>query len=188
MKPLIQTRLDHPFGNCYGTSIFSIFELDPSVIPEIPKDDEKVREYHKKYCNDESCSWTINELRDSYWHGMWSDWFLANNLTKISIPYHKLESYVWCGFKAYHLMNGRSPRDPEGNRGTNERAMYHTVVGKNGLIWHDPHPSGKGLLTIDSIEFIIPSDPSQPILQGYNLDLVKRKFVDSTLSSEVKLS
>ncbi len=49
-----------------------------------------------------------------------------------SLMYHLVE-----GQEVYHYISGPSPR---GN------ALYHAVVGMNGLVAHDPHPSREGLL------------------------------------------
>lgn len=183
MIRLIQTKLNSPYGNCYGTSIFSIFELDPKFMPLLPENDEEVIQHHLRGCEKpETCHYTIEDKRNEYWHWMWDKFFKENNLTKISIEYSKLPGYAWQGIKAYHIINGRSPRDPEGNRGSDGRAMLHSVVGYSGLIWHDPHPSGTGLLSIDSFEYIVPADPAKPVLEGY------KKLVDSAASGEIQSS
>lgn len=47
----------------------------------------------------------------------------------------------------YHIMNGYAPR-----------GYRHSVVGYQGVMIHDPHPNGKGLITIDSWHIIHPID------------------------------
>lgn len=49
----------------------------------------------------------------------------------------------------WHLMNGQSPRNSEHG---------HAVVGWNGEIAHDPHPSRAGLVKVHDYEFLIPVD------------------------------
>jgi hypothetical protein len=43
---------------------------------------------------------------------------------------------VWAEDAIHHIISGPSPRDPAG---------HHAVVGRNGQILHDPHPSRAGL-------------------------------------------
>lgn len=46
-----------------------------------------------------------------------------------------LEDHRVSGTDTYHLMSGLSPR-----------GISHMVVGRNGEVFHDPHPSRAGLL------------------------------------------
>jgi len=46
--------------------------------------------------------------------------------------------------KGYHILGGPGPR-----------GCGHAVVGFNGMMVHDPHPSGEGLLKIEDYTFII---------------------------------
>lgn len=48
----------------------------------------------------------------------------------------------------YHIVCGKSARGP------------HAVVGHGGEIVHDPHPSRGGLISKDSICFLVPLDPA----------------------------
>src|SRR3954462_14709277 len=43
-----------------------------------------------------------------------------------------IEDHLVVGRNVYHLISGQSPRDP---------TIGHMVVGLNGAICHDPHPS-----------------------------------------------
>lgn len=40
--------------------------------------------------------------------------------------------------------------------GMTERGLMHAVVGRNGKVYHDPHPSRAGLLSATHMEFLIP--------------------------------
>lgn len=44
--------------------------------------------------------------------------------------------FGWAEDAIYHGIGGKSPRNPAG---------HHAVVGRNGQIFHDPHPSRAGL-------------------------------------------
>jgi len=45
-------------------------------------------------------------------------------------------AFLWADDVIYHLISGPSPRNPGGT---------HAVVGQNGLVHFDPHPSRAGL-------------------------------------------
>ena len=49
--------------------------------------------------------------------------------------------------RGYAIASGPSPR------GTN---IQHAVVVKDGELWHDPHPSRAGVLSIETYEVLIP--------------------------------
>lgn len=44
--------------------------------------------------------------------------------------------FSWSEDAVYHGIGGVSPRDPNG---------HHAVVGRNGQVFHDPHPTRDGL-------------------------------------------
>lgn len=48
----------------------------------------------------------------------------------------KLEYHIKDGVDVYHYMSGPSPR---------RKGLYHAVVGLNGNLFFDPHPSRQGL-------------------------------------------
>jgi hypothetical protein len=50
-------------------------------------------------------------------------------------------------FEGYHLICGVGPRTQLGIDGITPFPLWHCVVGFNGKIIHDPHPSRAGLLT-----------------------------------------
>lgn len=55
-------------------------------------------------------------------------------------------------FPGYCLIMGESPRDTKIN---------HQVIYKNGLLVHDPHPSGGGIVNIKEVMLLVPLDPSR---------------------------
>jgi len=40
--------------------------------------------------------------------------------------------------------------------GPSQRGVKHMVIWQNGKIYHDPHPSNDGLLSVDYWEYLIP--------------------------------
>lgn len=47
--------------------------------------------------------------------------------------------------------------------GDTSRGLPHSVIFKDGKLWHDPHPSHEGLSKIDSIDILYPLNPLLPI-------------------------
>lgn len=45
-----------------------------------------------------------------------------------------------------YIADGPSPRGP----------FMHAVLHKNGELWHDPHPSGAGLVEVRGYSFLVP--------------------------------
>lgn len=43
--------------------------------------------------------------------------------------------------------------------GRSSRGVLHSVIVRNGVLWHDPHPSREGLTTLAHYEVLIPSIP-----------------------------
>lgn len=129
------------------------------MIPEGEEADKMIR---AKYDPEgKNTHWDIDDFRNAWWWDMWAEWFTANNLVSIRMEYHKFSKYDRDMFKGFHLLNGVSPRDREKGK------RLHTVVGRYGRVWFDPHPERNGLLAIDEIELIVPLDPSKPILAQY---------------------
>lgn len=162
MKQITQTVIDKHRGNCYAACIASIFELELALLPAVP-DDETVL---AKFPIHDSNHFGIKDSIASWWNDMWATWFRDNNLVNIHLESNKISSYERSRFPCLHLLSGPSPRDPDQNA-YGWRGMTHSVVGKNGLIYWDPHPSRQGLLAIDGLELVIPVDPSKPILESY---------------------
>jgi len=61
--------------------------------------------------------------------------------------------------KGYHLMGGPGPRGPG-----------HMVVGLDGVMVHDPHPSREGILSVEDYTFFIAKQPQRlirkPVTEG----------------------
>lgn len=183
MLELTQTNLDNQRGNCYATSLASIFELDLTLMPKVPDTDEEVLAWHMKECGQENCTYSVKDCITSYWRHMWGDWFRANNLKSIRLDIAKFSRYDRYMIEGvYHLINGNSPRDRDLKENVG-RGRLHSVVGKSGVIYYDPHPSRQGLISIDEYELIVIADPSKPILEEYHQLALKVGHSDSTAVS-----
>jgi len=44
--------------------------------------------------------------------------------------------------------------------GPSSRGCQHIVIYKKGVLFHDPHPSGEGVLQVQELWFLIPKDPA----------------------------
>lgn len=79
----------------------------------------------------------------------WYEAFSQHMIERFGLQPVELEisdspGWLWIP-KGYHLVNGKSPRGD----------FYHSVVGKNGNIVHDPHPDGTGLKTRESFTVFV---------------------------------
>ena len=121
MIPVDQEFLHDPTnginGDCLRACIASILETSIENIPHF------LRSGSAKDCN--------NEL----------NLFLAERgLFLLDVEYSGakaiLDANILIGHACYHLIAGPSPRHKD---------LYHSVVGRNGDIIHDPHPSRDNL-------------------------------------------
>lgn len=60
----------------------------------------------------------------------------------------KWQSLPWPPHQGYFIAGGPSPR---GHR--------HSVIYKDGELWHDPHPEGGGISEVQDIDFLYPLNP-----------------------------
>lgn len=128
MKPILQTKLSNKegtiSGNCFRACISSILEIDIDLIPVF--EDMKAGEWHQPFMN-----------------------FLDENGYEFegTCHLHRLELLnTYEGIDGYIIVNGISPRE-WAKRG-------HSVIYKHGIMVHDPHPSGDGLLEIKDFYLI----------------------------------
>ncbi len=82
-----------------------------------------------------------------------SDWFQQTNkwLAKWHLGIIQIDASTAPHVSGYHLMSGPSPR---GN-------VYHSVVGQNGVMVHDPHPNQEGLLKCETYELFVSLDAAR---------------------------
>jgi hypothetical protein len=82
---------------------------------------------------------------DSAWYDRFSQWMVTNfDVKPIDLSISQLEKWEW-NLNGYHLINGKSPRGD----------FYHSVVGLDGEMVHDPHPDGTGIRTPETFTLFV---------------------------------
>lgn len=120
MIPTAQTKL-HVEGEVKG----NCFQACLASVFEIPI--ESVPEF--------------TEMSDLEWRKQFQDWCIKKfDVMPIDLLVENKKSFGWVPL-GYHLINGPSPR---GNN------FWHSVVGYNGNMIFDPHPSKEGLVSEES--------------------------------------
>jgi hypothetical protein len=133
MIPLVQTKFSDTekgiHGNCFGTCVASLLELDPATVPP------------------------FEDLPDGKWFPPFWE-LLKNNGCRFGGTRHMrqriLDGEGWPddigpGVDGYYIVGGGSPRGF--TRG-------HAVIYRAGEMVMDPHPSGAGLTGIWDIYMI----------------------------------
>jgi hypothetical protein len=108
-------------GNCFAACIASLLECDINEVPFLGKEE----------------SWEDYELR-------LNDFLKQRYQLFVYVAEYDLEQYEYF-FQVdlkdtYYIVGGDA-----------ERGHYHAVVYKNGQLAHDPHPSGVGLLNVQTV-------------------------------------
>ena len=69
----------------------------------------------------------------------------------------------WCKERGWQLQMWRKEYAPEGlylADGPSPRGVSHFVVMRDGVLWHDPHPSRAGISEVRHTWLLLPLDPS----------------------------
>ena len=119
MKPVDQEFVHKPeigqMGDCQRAVIASLLELPIEDVPHFLQE--------------------VNGDPSDYWDAIQA--FLSlRGLALMHVPSRSGATFFGDGVDVYHEISGPSPR---GN------GVMHAVVGRNGEIVHDPHPSKAGL-------------------------------------------
>jgi hypothetical protein len=121
MIPLIQKKISTPdgliHGSCFRTCLASILEIDVDLIPAF---------------EDMGTSW-----HDSFFNFLQEQNLELEGTGRFGNKFHDDLFPTYEGIDGYIVTNGSSPREWV-TRG-------HSVIYKNGVMVHDPHPSGEGL-------------------------------------------
>ncbi len=131
MTPVDQSITDHNptegrFGDCFRACIATILDLPIEHVPHTMAYDER----------------SVDD--PGQWYGWLTAWLAERGLTYMEIrtgdttPARWLADLVAGGLQLDHVISGQGPR---GHR--------HCVVGRNGTMVHDPHPSRAGLVGPD---------------------------------------
>ena len=120
MKHYTQTILHDPengrHGDCLRTVIGCLLEIDPLEIPHFGE-------------------------RGKEWRAALQEWLRPMGLCLLEIAYVKSVDRELAASSihgCYHMISGPSPRSTEDE-------LLHCVVGKDGLVEHDPMPGSAGL-------------------------------------------
>lgn len=81
-----------------------------------------------------------------------TSWFSSLRKFLLQHGYHLFELTPNYSLPVFHLMIGPGPRSRDG------KPIHHSVVGKGGVIVHDPHPSKSGLLEVEYFLVFLPVD------------------------------
>lgn len=123
IKPIDQTKFGKDEGNCFDACLASIFE--------IPIEECSIGEIDYD---------TGNRKSDGkHWYLIFEQWCLKRGFIPVTLNPDFLGNQ---GPKGYSIISGKA------NRG-----LYHSTVGYDGKIVHDPHPSRDGLINI--VDYII---------------------------------
>lgn len=126
MKKLIQTRLHISMKKGERGNCF------PTAIACImdmdsPEDVIQIQEYYKEDENDEDNNWMV----------VLNQWLFDKGYEWGGLSGHQSDG-------SYYLVTGKT-----------ERGTVHVCIYKDGELYHDPHPSNKGLETIMAYEYLI---------------------------------
>lgn len=126
MKEFTQTSL-YPKGNCWQTAVACVLEIQPDCLPS------QVDAYYEDKREDGSVV-----LRMSYNNPLQAYLRKHHGLGYVEFHYPQ-EAFKQFTISGYHIMTGETIRSPEYN------GQRHVVVGKDGQVVWDPHPSRAGL-------------------------------------------
>jgi hypothetical protein len=134
MKEFTQNSL-YPKGNCWQTAVACVLEVDPDTMPS------QVDSYYEDKRDDGSVV-----LRMSYNNPLQAYLKKHHGLAYVEFHYPE-EAFANIRVRGYHIMTGETVRSADYN------GMRHVVVGKDGQVVWDPHPSRAGL--IGDIKFAV---------------------------------
>lgn len=135
-------------GNCYQCCLASLLELPLEKVPHFYKFAPR-----------------------AYAEDMIRAWLSTQGLGLLALDVGTLpnfkDGYIGDGPmpQGFCILSGPGPRKKTQPDGT-EKNIIHAVVGLAGRIIHDPHPSRAGLISIDTVEFLIALHPER-LLGGW---------------------
>jgi len=95
---------------------------------------------------------TIPHLNEENWVDATNAWLMKEfGCFYFEFEYNEAMAFPVLG---YHVMSGISPRSPDWPR------LYHSVIGYQGKMVHDPHPDGTGIKGKIRYGLIVPCDPA----------------------------
>lgn len=131
MKYFTQTELAH--GNCWQTAIACILDVDPELLPPQPEIEQLPLEVLNGW--------------GSYHNAL--NGYLVKHHGLIYSEVHQPMMGAVRPVRAEHLLIGPTVRTAA-HASAGRRHIHHCVVGRDGAMIWDPHPSRAGLLEVDS--------------------------------------
>lgn len=140
MRPVLQTKfydptlpVDEQRGNCLQAALASLLDLPLDEVPHFIQD-------HVNHDGETDHAW-------NWWHCM-RKWLRNRGLSITSAGVRAPEP------GEYVLATGPSPRG---------KGIHHAVISCDGLLAHDPHPDGTGLLSVDCVYMIRPFEKEEDV-------------------------
>ena len=130
MKPVMQTKLKPPRGNCWAACVASVLELPLEDVPDV--------EFEQM----DATPGAPDVLR--FWK-VWREWLAERGLGLQCVGLSD-EHPIPPGIL---IVTGRSPRGD----------WQHSVVYKDGVLAHDPHPEGGGVTRVETLDLLYPLNP-----------------------------
>lgn len=143
-----QTEFGDQIGNCWSACIAMLLRLPLSEVPNfntLPGDRPTRRAAQMRFMHDHG--WTL-----------WTLWSPEVAATGADMVINKVEHFgrvtrattlPWPPARGFYIASGLSARDSR-----------HSVIYKNGVLWHDPHPDRTGLTVMDCVDFLRPLYPA----------------------------
>jgi len=127
---VMQTRFGKGTGNCTEACYATLLGVPLSEVPD------------------------LSQVPDSRRMQALIEWLQDWDLVPMRFPYSTPWDGLWIPEDTPYIVAGEGPRPDSGDHpvGTvRTKGVRHAVVYMNGELWHDPHPSGDGLVEPDSI-------------------------------------
>ena len=128
MRELTQTSTGL-VGNCWQTAVACILDIDPDVMPSQMVLDRCERQPDG----------SVKRVGPGYNNALQAYLQRHHGLAYVEL-HMPVEAYSYLSISGYHLMTGTTVRSAEMD------GMRHVVVGRDGKVVWDPHPSRAGLL------------------------------------------
>lgn len=140
MIPVYQTRFGGDRGNCWPATIASILEIPQNKLQMIPN-------FCAHYPDD--------------WAARTKDWLADFGISFFTCPAGKAYDSV-----RQEIVEGEGyvPSGWHGITGLTHYSTYHSVVGYDGEVIHDPFPGGLMLKEVRIWDLFIPFDPLRGVV------------------------
>lgn len=130
----MQTKFTSPdqsvHGNCLAACLASLLELPLEQVPALEDAGERWFNVMYEFLQAHGCDYRGTKYTGPSSNRFWWEFLLERNI----------------GIDGYFIVGGKSPRAWV--------VRGHAVIYKDGVMVHDPHPSGAGLLEVEDVMLI----------------------------------